>query len=200
MNLSPPPMWQSLLLEEPLPLVIALLAMAVVLRVMASRKRDGRLNYAALGALALAAGVFVLAHLVVTDREAIIARTEALVAATAPLDAATLGDVLARGAIVTGPHGQPFLDAGQINAELERTLQRFPIESHAVRGLAAQSTSGTRGQSIVGLSTQARTDYGLPVRTEWGLFWQKESDGAWRVIEIRWLAFQGREPTPFMWR
>lgn len=203
MNLAPPPMWESLLLESPLPVVIALVAMAVVLRVMASRRRDRRLNYAALGALAAAMLVFVLAHLVVTDREAIMARTEALVAATAPLDSNALADLIANGATVTGPQGQPFLDYSQLRPELERTLTRFPVEGQAVRSLAAQAMGapGTRGESIVGLSTQVRTEFfGGPIRSEWGLFWQKESDGEWRVVEIRWLTFQGQEPTNLMWR
>lgn len=203
MNLSPPPMWQSLLLESPLPLVIALVAVAVTLRVMARRGgRPGpRLNYAALGALILAMVVFAAAHLVVTGREALIARTEALAAATSPLDRNALGDLIANGAVVTGPQGQPWLDYDSIRPELERTLERFPIEGHGVRGVAAETTKGSRGRSVLDLSTQVRSEYfGGPVRSEWGLMWEKQSDGVWRVVEIRWLRFQGQDPLPFMWR
>lgn len=200
MDVPPPSILQELFLEKPLPVVIALVAVAVVLRVMASRRRDARLNRVALGAVLLAAVAFLVADFVVTSREAILARSEALVHATAPRDTALLGDALAAGVMLTGPGGQPWLDESELRAQLDRTLERFPIEKHNIRTLAA-GARGDRGQSVLDLTTLVKTEFFAgPVRSRWGLSWRRDADGVWRVIEIRFLEFEEREPTQMMWR
>lgn len=200
MQVAPPPMWQSLLLENPWPIVIALVAVAAILRVAGSRQRKPAMSYAALASLVAAVGVYLLAAFVITGREAIIQRTEALVAATAPLDAAALDDLIARGAFVSGPDGRPWVEYDAIRPELEHVLQRFRPSEQTIRSLGAEAQA-TRGRSVIDLRTSLpNSGYGLPVATVWGLEWRKEGDGQWRVAEIRWLEFMNREPSNRMWR
>ena len=90
MPIADPPLLQSLLLEGPWPLVLTLVGTAAVLRLLAARRRQRRLDVAALIALLLALGVYLLASIVTTNREQLLERTEQLVMATAPLDSPTI--------------------------------------------------------------------------------------------------------------
>lgn len=202
MNLTPPPLWQEWLFENPWPLVIVLIVLAVVLRLMATRSRRPRgyrFNYAALGALLAALGVYLLTVFVETDRERLVDRTRQLVAATAPLDTAAIDALIARGAVVTGPAGETWVLYDDIRPELERAVGRHGIARHALRSLAADVVSSVRGRSLLSLSTTT-DDLGLPIRTQWLITWRKEGDGTWRVIELQWLEFQGQPPRNLMWR
>lgn len=197
MQLSPPPLWQAWLFENPWPLVVALLAAAVVLRVVSTRRETpwrGRLGWAALGAVLLAGGVYLSTAIVETDRERLIDRTRQLVAATAPIDAGALDGLIARGAVVAGPDGSPWVVYDDIRDELEAAVQRHGGFDHAIRGLAAEAVNKARGRSLLSLSTTTG-DLGVPIRTRWLITWRREGDGRWRVMEIRWLEFRGRPPT-----
>lgn len=201
MNLQPAPIWQDLLFHSPLPLVVVLLAVAGVLRVLASRRRNPKFNYGAMTAVLVAVGVFLLAHFVETDHERLAARTRQLIQATAPLDAAALDELLAQGVVLTGPGGQAWLREDQIRGELERTIQRFPIKEQAIRSLGAEVTSANRGLTLVALATTMQESlYGAPIRSLWLLHWRRDADGPWRVAEIQWLEFQHQPPSEGLWR
>lgn len=199
MNLAPSPLWQEWLFENPWPLVIVLIAVAVVVRLVATRRKQPRVNFAAAGALLLAVGVYLLTMFVATDRERLVDRTKELVEATAPLDSAAMDGLIARGAIVSGPDGAAWVEYDSIRSELEAVVGRYGGFDHAIRGLGAEVTSAVRGRSLLSLSTTAES-IGMPIRTQWLITWRKESDGQWRVIEISWLEFQGRPPRNLMWR
>lgn len=199
MNLSPPPLWHEWLFENPWPPIIALITIAVVLRLISTRSRQPRLTYAAIGVLLLAVGLYLLAMFIVTDRERLMDRTEQLVAATAPLDSSAIDALIARGAIVTGPDGEPWVEYDAIQPELHRAVDRHGVAEHAIRGLTAEVTTKVRGRTLLSLSTTT-SDLGLPIRTQWLITWRKEADNQWRVIELRWLEFQGRPPQNLMWR
>jgi ketosteroid isomerase-like protein len=191
---------QNLLFENPWPLVMALVATAAVLRLVGFRNRRPALTYAAMGAVLLAVGVYVLSAVVTTDRERIMERTRALVAATAPLDLAVLDDVLAPGAFVSGPDGSAWVEYERVRVELQDVVQRYQPAEHSIRDLQAEAGE-TRGVSVIDLRTSAGAGgAGLPVRTVWRLHWRKEGDGQWRVAELQWLEFMGQSPSNMMWR
>ena len=199
MTIPPPPWWQSLLLEDPLPLILGLLTVGVVLRLVASRSSRPKLNYGALAAIAAAVGAFLLAHYVQTARETLIARSEALVQATAPLNTAAVNALLTPDVAVTGPQGARIVPPGRLRDYLDSNLQRFPIESHAIMKVDA-AADGDAGKSIVSIRSQSEHAV-VPggLASTWALTWRKTAHGQWRVGEIRWLSLQGQPPPRGAW-
>lgn len=200
MQLQPAPLYYDWLFHWPVPLLVVLLGVAAVCRVLASRRRDERLNYAALAALALAGALFLAAHFVETPYEKVEARTRELVAATAPLNMQSVDAVLSTGCILTGPGGEHWLRFDEVRAELQRALERYAVESHGVRGVGVEVTSDTEALSLLQLATTMRESlYGAPMRTQWLLHWQNV-DGQWRVTQIQWLEINGQPPHDRIWR
>lgn len=95
------PLFDRLVLERPLVLLVALCA-AAGFTLMVAIARDQRRIGATIAALLLlaAAGVFVLSALVQTPREALAARTRTLIAALATVDTPALDDLLADNAVM----------------------------------------------------------------------------------------------------
>lgn len=190
---------QSLLFENPWPIVFVCGALAVVLWVVGNRQRRTRLTRAAIGAAVVGVVVYVAARVVTTDREVIAAQTEALVMATAPLDVARVESLLARGAYVSGPDGTPWIEYDRIRPQLERVTSQRNIANHTIRNLVVDvEPAGTRARSIIDLRTSVPdSGTGLPIQSVWELHWRKETadpEQSWRVAEIRWREFMQREP------
>jgi len=191
---SPPPLWQSLLLEQPWPAVIALIAVAAVVHLAARQRTGWAWRAAAPAVLLLAGGVWLLAHLVPTDREALLARTEALVHATAPLDTGTLDAILAPSVVLSGPRGDPWFDRTDLVDRLENARGRLSGFEHAIRGLGAEADDAGRGISVLDLRTRVPASGNLAVASKWTLYWRKDDAGRWRVTEIQWHELLGRDP------
>lgn len=197
-----PSILQRYLLEQPWPLVVVLLLIAVACLLGMLRRRDktARHRFLIVSSIAagLAAGVLLLATAVRTDREAIEQTTRELVAAAGPLDPDRLDALIFPDAVFTGPDGsvwrtwdesEPAIRAGSRWVE-------FKESPHTIRSLRVGVLPSGEGVTLM----DVRTD--VPgaafFKTKWRLTWRKDAEGEWRMHEARWLDFFGRQPTPDM--
>lgn len=192
MDLAPPPMFEHLFLESPWAVMAVCLIAAGLLLMAGRRRRSKGLAMLSVVALALAGGVFGLARAVTTDREQLIEDTRALVDATLPLDPAALDRLLDPAVTVSGPDGTVWLAAGQIRPRLRTALRRVSLNGQRARSVQAVTHDTGWGESTVSVRTELSG--GAPIHTGWRLSWHrgKETGGAWRVVDIRWLRFQGQ--------
>jgi len=186
-------MLEHLFLESPWPVIGVCAIACVVLLLIWRQRRQKLLGLLSLIPVLIAAGVWFLAGTVTTDREQLIQDTRDLVAATAPLDPAALDRLIDPAATVSGPDGTVWLASGQLRPRLHSALDRVSLNSQRTRGIQAIAHDTGWGESTV----TVRTDHagGSPVNTGWRLTWQRVpgEEGSWRVVDIRWLRFQGLE-------
>lgn len=197
-----PPLMQRLLLEQPWPAAIALLAVAVGLTMAGRRRKQRGLRLVAWVLAILAGGIVGLAWQVQTPREHIIDRTHQLLAATeAPLDMDSLDNWLEPGAVVTGPDGSVWMQREQIDQRLQWIDRRRAVDAHEIRRLEAMADRSGYGRVglELGTSLQRASRYG-PIRTTWQLHWRRDDNGQWRVYEIECVSLHGRDPDRYMHR
>jgi hypothetical protein len=213
MNLDPPPILEHLFLESPWAVTGVLLAGALTV-VLISRLRLNKIKgLCVLAMLGLAVGVFVLAKAVTTDRERLILNTRQLVSATGPLDPAELDRLIDPRATVSGSDGTVWLNYDQVRPRLKRVVGKYGVRSQRVREVQAIAHDGGWGESTVIVRTEASGSSGIPINTGWHLTWEKtqtpqessggksggeSGDGNWRVVDIRWMRFNGQEVTQGM--
>lgn len=195
MNLDQPPMFDHLFLESPWAVLTVCVIAALVLVIVGRQRRSKRLAALSVVALALAVGVWGLARAVTTDREQLIRDTHDLVAATAPLDQAALDRLLDPSVTVSGSDGTVWLGAGLVTPRLSKVVSRFDVNSQRVRSVQAVAHDTGWGESTVTVRTEFSSAGGTPINTGWHLSWRRgpETHGAWRVVDIRWMRFQGQE-------
>lgn len=193
------PLWERLLLEDPLGLVAGLVLGAVVAFVVLNRRGRARSGAAAAGGLlVLAAGAWLAAHLVETPREAMTRQTVALVGAAAKVNAAALDRLLADDARLYSRFGFPaprVPTAGLAKAEIIRQVRAslgedWPIREHSIREVQASLDSPTSGRSQV--LVQATGDrFNFPFPSWWLIHWRKDAAGGWRAVSIEPLEIPG---------
>jgi len=186
-------MIEHLFLESPWAVTAVCLISAIVLLTVGRQRRNKWLALASLGAFTLAAGVWFLASAVTTQREQLILDTQALVAATSPVDNAALDRLIDPAATVSGPDGTVWLSAGQLRPRLHTALARVSLSGQRARSVQAVAHDTGWGESSVTVRTEIAG--GSPIITGWYLSWHRgqETGGAWRVVDIRWLRFQGQQ-------
>lgn len=185
----------ELFLENPWPLVIALLGVSAVLRTVGKRHDQPRAVSASWLALLLGVGVYVTATLVNTDRETLIERTEAFVAATSPADEAALTALLADRAVLMGPGGDVWEDLS--GAFIARELREHEVQENQMRAVDAGSNRPGFGLSTMDVSSRLSR---YPMRTQWEVQWQKDPQGQWRITGLKWLSFNQQDPSPNLYR
>ncbi|MEM1107874.1 MAG: hypothetical protein AAGH99_04205 [Planctomycetota bacterium] len=185
----------ELLLENPWPLVVALLAVSAVLRTVGKRHDQPHAVKVSWLALAMSIGVYVTATLVNTDREVILERTEAFVAATSPADEAALTALIADRAVLMGPGGDVWdnLTGTFVATEVEQ----HDVQENAIRNIDASVNRPGYGVSTMDVSSRVG---GFPMRTQWEVEWQKSPQGEWRITGLRWLSFNQQDPSPNLYR
>lgn len=198
MQIQSPPLFEYLFLESPWAVMAVCVVAAVFLFTAGNRRHHKGLMAGSGIALVLTAGVYLLAWKVTTAHEQLIADTKALVAATAPLDQTTLDRLLDPNVVVTGPGGSVWVPAGQLMPHLQLALTRYPVNSQRIRTIQAEVRDNGWGMSAVIVHTEISGEGLGSVNTEWVLFWRHEPDtttgpGRWRVVDIRWLKFNGVE-------
>ncbi len=183
------PLLERYLFESPLVPVAVLVIGAVVFFVILNAR--ARLRPAALaggGLLALAAGVWVLASLVVTPRERLIERAGEVIDATASADTAALGPMLAERAEVRVGDRARYTGRAAILAGVEDYLGGGILESHRIAD--AQAVIDTPLTARAQLRVR-HTGSGVPTASWWLIQWRRASPGSpWIVesIEPLWLA------------
>ncbi len=182
---------ESLLLEDPWPIVVAGVAAAVVLRMVGRRRgRAGRpLVIASWVMFALAIGVNALAWAVTTTREALIERTEMLVAATSPIDLAALAGLVESPALLLGPNGERI--AAIDVAGIDERIQRHDVVESKLRSVQAEGAGQGNGVSWIEVSSRLN---GYPQRSSWRIDWRQGDDSQWRATAFNWLRWNGQPP------
>ena len=193
MNLDPPPMLEHLFLESPWPVMAVCAVACGVLLFIWTQRRRRKFGLFSLVPILIAVGVWFLAGSVTTEREQLIQDTRDLIAATAPLDWAVLDRLMDPSVTVSGPDGSIWLASGQLRPRLDSALSRVNVNSQRPRGIQAIAHDTGWGESTVTVRTDPAGSN--PINTGWRLTWHRGpgDDDAWRVVDIRWLRFQGLE-------
>lgn len=192
MQLDSPPLLQVLFLESPWAVMVVCAVVGLILFSSGQKRHQKGLMLGGGAAILAAAGVYLLASAVTTDREQLMQNTRDLVAATVPLDDAALSRMLDPGVVVTGPNGGIWVKAGDVLPRVHRVLNRYPLQSQSVRMLDAAVHENGWGESAVTVHTEAAGSNS--VNTGWLLSWEKTlGDDTWRVVDIRWMRFNGLE-------
>lgn len=193
-----PPFWSTLLFEQPLPLVVVAAVLGVGLTVGAARSRRVVLLGVAGACFGLAAGVFIIAALITTDRELLLEQTQRLVDLAAPLDAAGMAQLINAQATVRGGDGRVYLTAGDVLPELQLIDGRFGDLDHRITTIAAEARGRGEGVTQIDVRTQWRD---RPLLTRWRLTWRKNAAGDFEVVRIEWLEHPlGVSPRNGFWK
>ncbi|MCK4872239.1 MAG: hypothetical protein KAS72_05905 [Phycisphaerales bacterium] len=193
-DLAKPPALVHYTLENPVPVGVGLLALAVILLFAANRLGRLRKGLPIVGGvLAISVLIFVLAAVIETGRERVTDRTRALIDLIALGDDAKVGLILSED--VSFHIGRyPRMHRKKLILRLIRHVRaRDLIASHSVRDVRAEQSSPTRATTQV-LVHAVTTYSGIPTPTWWQIQWQREPDGAWRVTEMHWLTLAGKTP------
>ncbi len=198
MNPTGPPFFEHYFLENPYPLCSTLAAAALLLVILSRRSLDTRLLVASLATASLAAGVYLLASRVETEREHLIRLIHQAVQCTAsnPMDIATLQPMVEINASLTGPDDdsdQLTLTHDQMFALLANLDRDRVILGQGIDDVDAHTPQQGEGLTRIDLRTIIRTDVGDQlVKTRWLLQWSQAANGLWTISRIRWL----KHPAP----
>ncbi len=184
-----------LFLEQPWPLVIALLLVTVALTTVGRRQQRPIWRDVGWSMVAVAAVVLVVARQVETDREQLMRQTRELVqAAQSPMDVQSVDRLLADDVVLVGPDRGLWLEREGILAKLRQIDRKRVVEGQSVGALNATVTDSGEGLSRLSLHTQLGGPYHQPaIGTQWVLHWRQADDGHWRLHEIEWLRFFGQK-------
>jgi len=195
-----PPLWEQWLFVNPWPLMVVLIAVAVLLRVAAVRCGRPRLRLAGYAAAGLALGVYASTALVTTQREQADRATRALLQATVDADVAAITRAIAPDAALTDADGDPMAAIGPLRGEVATAISRYPIEFHRINDLVALPDGPNRTLVRLDLRTTFRQN-SVPNATIWVFTWQRSGPGAaWQLVEARWLQWQNQRPPGAVWR
>jgi hypothetical protein len=181
-------------LENPYPAGIIAVAAAIVvfyLLLQLGKARQGLLVAAALAAVAV--GVFALAALVETNREAVMASSISLVDSAAVGEEEAVADLLAEEVRLRVADNPFSLGRESILVLVRRVGREGVIASHSVNAARAGRAQATRLTSQVQVSAVTSAGGGA-MPTWWQLEWTRQEDGVWRVSEILWLTLGPSRP------
>lgn len=198
-GLADPPFLHHALFENPIPLVIAsvliaLLAHAVAARI--DRRRAGLLVSAA--ALLLGVAGLLVATLVQTDREAVEERTRQTVAAVAEADSAALTSIFDPEVRLFYSGSRAGWDRGRILGFIDTYLlprQRYEVDHHSISGIQTQLGPGRfTARSRARVSVTPVGDR-APTSVICLMTWRQDPDASgpesWTLTEIQPLWVQG---------
>lgn len=197
------------LFEDPWPIVIGLIAVAVVLRLIGRQRQQARLVHGSRVALGLAIVVWLVAYMVTTDRERVIDLTKTMLAATTPPARATLEPIFDSQVTLQSDTGSSTWLTGEstlLNA-LVQAHQRVVFQSHSITAIGAQVPGDVDANGnalpddaamvVVKLKTTTR-QIGAPIPSAWRIYLQKYN-GQWQVTQLRCLDIRGMAPGPGFW-
>jgi hypothetical protein len=192
-----PPLWEKLLLEQPVYLSGFLILAAIVALAMLRQRGRSRQGAIVAGALVLAAiAIYALGAAVTTEREQMADATTALVDAAATGNPALVDPMLApdvrlftqfRAPGVSVPTGA--LDKPAILDAMRRLLSEYPLKEHTIGQMQAQSTGPGVGRTQVRLRVVAQ-QYEVPIGSWWLIGW-KRTNGRWVATSIEPLYIAG---------
>ena len=181
------PLWQRLLLENPLPIAAVLATAGVAVIFIFKQRADiNRGLKLGLPAVFAAVALWILASAVQTDREKLKASAIGLVRAVASGDAAATDRALADDALL-----RTFIDASGLTKDriLERVERDFrkggSLEVSDFAILEIQATTQGPRDGFVQFKLRATPQLtGGPTFSWWRLDLSRDTDGAWRTTGI----------------
>ncbi len=197
MQLTPPPLHQRWLFEDPTEPIAILIAAAIITLAIAKAKRNDRLLLAALTTFLTAAALYALAHFTTTTREHLIARTTTLLTATSPLDLPQLKTTLTPDATLLGPDGAAWLQLDAILNRLARFDRQNLIQQQSIAFIQAEHTTPNHARVLLDLKTTANLAGAQPtLKTLWLLTWTRTPtpntpntpNTPWQLQSAQWLA------------
>ncbi|MFG0283069.1 MAG: hypothetical protein ACF8R7_01485 [Phycisphaerales bacterium JB039] len=192
-SLPTAPLADRLLLDNPVPAVLALLAAGLIGLWLLRRAGRGRLGLAAGGAgVALAIAAYVAATVIETPREALKGRTRALIGAVAEVDTRALDDLLDGSVQVRLTGAGIRLDAlgkGEIIGRAEEYMTgAYAVDEWSVTSLQAVADGPEVGRTQVRVRVIPEATR-FPTSSWWAVDWELIG-GAWRAVEIELLQVQ----------
>lgn len=199
-RLESPPFVQSVLFENPWPLVIVLVLIAFVL-LFVWRGRRGSKPLIISGALLVAAlGVYVTAALVVTEREHLQERTRELVQRAGVGSTARVRDMFHGHGVLVGPDGSVWYNPVEAAlVEFDSVKRRYTM-MHTIRSVQAEHLGGNRGRTLLSVSSRVHEMDNQAVPSQWLFVWERGADGQWLVLEAHFLRLGALPPSKGMWR
>lgn len=188
-RLSDPPVLTTYLLESPWPVVAGLIAAGLAALWWMNRAGKVRRGVRVLlAALALAAGVAILASVVTTERETLRGRTAELVKATATADTNGLRDMLTDRVRVMafGPVPMPDGKQAVLDAVRSYLVDQYPLKEHTIGAVQAivDGPNTARTQVRAWVKFKDGDLYNSAIGSWWRLTWTRSADGPWRVSGI----------------
>jgi len=193
-----PPYLTVYTLEQPWPLCVTLLGVAVAVFVIAGRAGSRRGQYAAI--LPAAAGIIVpiVAFLVVTERERMTAATHALIEACAadPFVKADFARLIDETAAMA--YGDDTLKRDQIIALAENVLTRSPIVEHGVSALMVDRSADDYGKAYLAIFGRVAFGGGFetPFKASAVIHWRRGAGDQWRAARIEQIFVNDRPASP----
>lgn len=183
------PFLTGVLLESPWPMVLLLGITAGLVWILYSNR--GQIRKARAGAailLAAAVGVFLLARLVTTDREAVRQIARQLVRDVAAANVPGVRGALAQECELLLSATAPAMDANDILERVERDFSsRGPYRVKDYGILETQSATYPDGLASVQIKVRVTAESGGILLSWWRLDFRGEA-GGWRVTRIRMLS------------
>lgn len=200
MHTQPPPLFQSMLFENPWMLIVALVGAGAVCHSIGRNKINRTWSYAGKGLPLTSLLVFGLAQWVVTDHERLLERTKQLVAATeSPVDVQLLRSFFEPQVQLSGPDGSIWMEGKALLDKLTGVItQGTVIGDQKILEIGVETEPADNGKSVLRLRTMIHQGpaAGQPQLTRWFIGWRWSStDHAWRVHQVRWLSYMGHKPS-----
>lgn len=193
-QLPQPPVWQSLLFEQPLGLVGVLFIAALCVFIVLNRREQAKLGAVVGGGLAaMAVAVFVIASVVTTDLEQVRDGTVALINSAATGDSAGASDHLAPDAKLNLSGMATFQVSREgLLAAVDAMEQDVGVRDHGIleKTASIDGPNAARSRVVVRVTIEGAG----PTFSSWEMAWRRESDGVWRVTRLECLSVNARSP------
>ena len=208
------PQWvQTVVLEEPAPVLVGLVVLALKFFFSWHRRRSAKSAYVAIIMLFLVTTLWGTATTVVTQRERLTARCQALVAVAVASQVerpVLLENMFVDDTVLRGPDGLEWMRGGPaLLRRLDEAVRRFNVQQHKILSLNVQTLDESEvgstaagvieGRTVISVRTTVPAEFSIPPRTKWDIHWRLGPDGQWRMIDIQWRTINGQRPAIGAW-
>lgn len=182
------PLIERILLDNPWPTVVAMLLVGVVGFLILNQRGRAKHGLVVFGAaLVAAAGAFVCAMVVETDREAMKRRSRELIGAVARVEVESLEELLDGDMELNVTQVGRGVGKEQTIASVRRYLGSvYPVREHTILELQSTLDGPRLGRTQV--RVRVTSDVGV-LPSWWRVDWLRDTDGTWRArrIEALWI-------------
>lgn len=194
-ELPSPPALERWFLEQPIPAVVAIALLgAVALFVLRERGQTRRGLTALAAALAVSAGLFVLATLVTTRREEVAQLTGVMIGHIERSDADAVGKMLADPLMIASAGEQVDEFTRDSFLAVVRGFKGFGVSDVTIRPRGAvldgPSVARTRATIRAAIAGDAR-----PFYSTWEFTWRQSGNSPWRLARLECLTIYGKPPS-----